>query len=92
VGVNLAAKGTFLEEIGAFFNLYQHSKFWCYILNVGATYLKFGDKCLNVGPKCQNHVFPRERGGGVWVPQDLGALWVLGVGKKSSDYPLIFLS
>jgi len=58
VGVNLAAKGTFLEDIGALFTgtkthlikfwryMLEHRRhmfeFWCQVFDFGAEFLNFG--------------------------------------------------
>jgi len=63
---HLAAKGTFLEKIGALFMVQKFIclKFGATCLNFGATYLNFGDRhlnfgaiYLNFGPKSQEPLF-----------------------------------
>ena len=46
-------------------------------LNFGARYLNFGARYLNFGAKISKPALLIGRGGG-WVPQDLGALSIIG--------------
>ena len=82
MGVNLAAKGTLLEEIGALFTgtkilLFQFRRYMFEFRRQIFAFWKISKPPLLIG----------RQGGVGWVPQDLGVLFILGLGRKNCGIP-----